>query len=145
MMCEGQMQIHWDLNTPERYAYSGAEWIAGHWKGFVETMAFIHSRVDAGDPRTTRSDVFAWAKQTGMEMSDVAEVVRNHNLYAVLTRYMVMLRPRLCRTIHFKHSGLDDIDLAAIWHEVVRPETVFFARDAEEAKRLVEMGDSSAQ
>lgn len=78
-------------------------------------------------------------------MSDVACVVRNHNLYAGITRYMVMLRPRLCRTVHFKRSEMDDLDLVAIWREVAKPEVVFYARDVEEARRLVEMGDASAQ
>ena len=141
----GQMTIHWDLSPAERYAYSAAEWAHTHWRDFVRLKAYLHRQVDAGDPRTTRSDVLAWAKQEGVGMSDVATVVRNHNLWAGLARYMVMMSPRLCRTVHFKRSEMDDLDLVAIWHEVAKPDTHFFARDVEEARRLVEIGDASAQ
>lgn len=139
-----QMAIHFDLTDGERYAYSAAEWIATHWDDFVQCMAYVHRQVDAKNPRTTRDDVIAWSRREQVAMTDVAEVVRNHNLWAGVARYMTMLRPRLARTLHFRHSVMDEVDMVAIWHEVVRSDTTFLARDYEEAKRLVEIGDISA-
>lgn len=140
-----QIQIHFDLSDAERHAYSAAEWIAGHWHEFVNCMAYVHRQVDAGNPRTTRDDVIAWSRRERIAVSDVSEVVRDHNLWAGVARYMTMLRPRLARTLHFRRSYMDDIDMVAIWHEIVRADTVFLARDYLEAKRLVDMGDAAAQ
>lgn len=140
-----QMQLHVDLSPAERYAYSAAEWIASHRSTFRALMAFMHRQVDAGNPRTQREKVLSWAADQGIEMTDVADLKRNHNLYAALTRYMVMLRPRLARTIHFRESDLDAIDMVAIWRECVDPNTTFFARDRNEARYLVDIDDVSAQ
>lgn len=133
-----QLRIHWDLSDGERYAYDAAYWVRDHAAAFKALMAFMHRQVDAGNPCTTRSDVLAYARESGIEMSAVADVKRDHNLYAGLTRYMVMLRPRLARTIRFRESKLDPVDMRAVWHEVVKSDTIFLARDRREAQRKVD-------
>ena len=139
-----QMQIHWDLTDGERYAYDAAYWVRDNKATFQALMAYMHRQVDAGNPCTTRSDVLSYARESGMEMSVIADVKRDHNLYAGLTRYMVMLRPRLARTIGFRKSKLDPVDMVAVWHEVVNAGTFFLARDRKEAQRMVELNDAAA-
>lgn len=120
------------------------------WKTLTAFMAIGHGYVDEGKPRLTRSKAYALAEELGISISDndgtAVEVplVRNHNFWPLMTRFMVMLRPRLAKVLYFRKSGFDDIDLAAIWHEHVDAGTFFFAKDRKEAQRLVEIGDVSA-
>ena len=140
-----QMRIHWDLSDAERRIYDAAYWVRDHGSAFKALMAFMHRQVDAGNPCTTRDDVLAYAREAHLGMSLSDDLKRDHNLYAALTRYMVMLRPRLARTIRFRKSRMDDYDMAAIWHEVVNAGTFFLARDRMEAQRLMEIGASEAK
>lgn len=139
-----QMQIHWDLSDGERYAHDAARWVRDHKAAFRALMSYMHGQVDAGNPCTTREDALSYAREKGMEVSVIADIKRDHNLYAGLTRYMVMLRPRLARTIRFRKSKMDPVDMVAIWHEVVDSRTFFFARDRMEAQRMVEIGSAEA-
>lgn len=128
------------LSTPERHAYSAAMWIKDHRKEFKAFMHYLHVQVDQGNPCVTRSDAYAWAREQNLEISDVAGVVRNHNLYPILARYACMLRPRLTKVLHFRGSQVDALDLVSIWQECVNASTFFLAKDYLEAKRLVELG-----
>lgn len=133
-----QMRIHWDLSDAERRIYDAAYWVRDHGAAFKALMAFMHRQVDAGNPCTTRDDALAYARGAHLGVSLSADLKRDHNLYAALTRFMVMLRPRLARTIRFRESEMDKYDMAVVWHEVVNAGTFFLARDRKEAQRLVE-------
>lgn len=139
-----QLKIHWELTDGERYAYDAAHWIRDNKAAFQALMRYMHQQVDSGNPCTTREDTLSYAREKGMEVSVIADIKRDHNLYAGLTRYMVMLRPRLARTIGFRKSKMDPVDMVAIWHEVVDSRTFFFARDRKEAQRLVELNSAEA-
>lgn len=139
-----QMQMTFGLSDAERMAHDVCAWVRGHGSDFKALMAVMHEQVDKGNPRTRRDDVISYARQMGMSVSVVDELRHDHTLYAGLTRYMVMLRPRLAKTISFRKSKLDDLDLVAIWHETVNAGTTFLARDRFEAEELVAMGDVSA-
>ena len=67
-----------------------------------------------------------------------------HDFWSVLTRYMVMLSPRLARCIDFNTAPIDDVPMQDIWHEIVNPNTVFFAESWKEAKQAVKLGDVTA-
>ena len=140
-----QLQFHFDQDKAERYAYSAAEWIVQHWSEFVECMDYVDRQVDTDNPCTMRDNVMVWERDKRISMSNVPGIMRNHNLWAGVARYMTMLRPRLARTLKFRKSGMDELDLVSIWHEVVHSDTEFLARDILEAKRLVEMDDAAAQ
>lgn len=134
------------VNTvAESEARSACRWIKENGRAFKSILRFLHTQVDMGNPRTMRGDVYAYARRSDIAMCSAGEFVRDNNMYAVLMRYAVMMRPSLANTVHFKHSTFDDIDLAGIWHETVNAGTVFLASSAEEAKAMVASGDACAE
>lgn len=141
---DSQLSFHFDLTDGERAAYDACYWVRGNGAAFKAMMAYCHRQVDEGNPRTTRDDVMSWARDNRVGMAVLDDLVRDHNLYACVTRYAVMLRPRLAKTLHFRKSKLDQVDLAAIWHEVVNAGTTFLAADRFEAERMAESGDAAA-
>lgn len=138
------MDYHFGLSQAERSVYDAAYWIKGHPSSFRALMHYMHLQVDKGVVRTTRSDAMAYAREAGLNISDFADLKRDHNLYPSITRYMVMLRPRLARTIRFRKSKVDDVDMAEIWHEVVSGSTTFLACNRKEAEQMVLLGDAAA-
>ncbi|MBX9032642.1 hypothetical protein [Gordonibacter massiliensis (ex Traore et al. 2017)] len=124
-------------------------WIKENPRALNVLMRIAHDYVDAGRPRLTRSRAYSMAEDRGIAITDRdgspdEDVARNHNFWPCLTRYMVMLRPRLARTLHFRESAFDEIDLQEVWRNNVNAGTVFFASDRKEAQRLVEIGDVTA-
>lgn len=126
-------------------------WVKDNPKAFKTFMSIGHSYVDAGKPRLTRSRAYSIAEDMGVRINDddgdisEAGITRNHNFWPCLTRYMVMLRPRLARTLHFRPSKFDDIELSPIWHENVNAGTFFLAKNRKEAQRMVELDDVAAR
>lgn len=119
-------------------------WIRDNPDSFKRIMAVFHDQVDKGNSCTRRDDVINYARDKGFDVSVIEELRHDHNLYAGITRYAVMLRPRIARTVNFRKSKLDDIDLVEVWHEVVNPNTVFLAESRREAERMVEANDAAA-
>lgn len=142
---DSQLSMTFGLSDGERAAYDCCTWVKENGDDFKRLMAVMHRQVDKGNPCTRRDDVISFAKEMGMGVSVVDGLRHDHSLFAGLSRLMVMLRPRIARTVHFRKSKLDDVDLAAIWHETVNPNTVFLAKDRFEAERLVAIGDASAE
>lgn len=125
-------------------------WIKANPRAFRAVMAMAHREADEGNPRLTRDEAYALLRSMRLKMADgegspdEIELVRNHNFWACLSRYMVMLRPRIARVLCFRGSMFDRIDLQAVWREHVNAGTTFLASSWQEAKRLVEIGDVSA-
>ena len=138
----GQMEFHFGLSPAERQAYDVCYWIKENRETFRKLMHLMHRRVDEGCPRTRRDDVVSYATEMGLPITVIDGLRHDHNLFAGLSRYAVMLRPRLARTLHFRKSALDDIDLVSIWHEVVDPRTTFIAKNRREAEHMVELKDA---
>ena len=143
-MSAGQMQMTFGLPDAERNARDVCRWVRDNGSRFKALMAVFHHQVDLGNPCVKQGEIEAYVRQSGIALDVVGEFRHNRNLYPGLTRYMVMLRPRLARSIRFRRSKLDELDLAAIWHEVVDPNTVFLASSRMEAEHLVAIGDASA-
>jgi len=126
-------------------------WVKKNPKAFKTFMAIAHAFVDEGKPRLTRSRAYSIAEDMGVRINDgdgnpvEFGIARNHNFWPCLTRYMVMLRPRLARTLRFRDSKFDDIDLKPIWHENVNAGTFFLATSRKDAQRLVEIEDVAAR
>ena len=143
----GQTSLSMVAKTdPAVYVQEACWWVRRNPEGFRRLMALLHRQVDRGNPRSQRSMVYLYDEREGIaiESGELDGIVRDHNLWAVLARYMVMLRPRLARTLHFKRAGADDVDLVGEWHSIVDSRTEFYAKDWKEAERLVEIGDASA-
>ena len=136
--------------TPRDQVERVCLWIQANPKAFKAVMAMAHREADEGNPRLTRDDAFAMLRSMRIGMADgdgepcEIDLVRNHNFWACLSRYMVMLRPRLARVLMFRKSQFDGIDLQAVWRENINASTTFLADSWQEAKRLVKIGDVSA-
>lgn len=140
-----QMELRFEMTPAEADAYEVCRWIKGNWHDFVKLMAVFHRQVDEGNPCTKQGEIEAYARETGIRFDNGGEFVHNRNLYPGLCRYAVMLMPRLARTINFRKSRLDEIDLTEIWHEVVNSQTAFLADNRYIAQHLVEIGDACAR
>lgn len=68
-----------------------------------------------------RDNVYTLARQAGMSVTEASEFKRDHNLWSVLSRYMVMLRPSMLAAVRFRVSAIDDVDLVAVWESIVGP------------------------
>ena len=121
-------------------AESACLWVKEHPRQFKTIMRLIHEQVDDGNPCVQEGDIAMLARSSGIGWSEIKELKRDHNLWAVLTRYMVMMRPRLARALHFRHSKVDDLDLQRIWWDTVPNQTNFLAENWQEAKKMCEEG-----
>ena len=126
---------------PRDRVQAGCYWIRENRTNFKRIMLICHREVDKGNPCLQRGHVYKLAQDAGMSVTVAQELKRDHNLWSVITRYMVMLRPRLARSINFRTAPVDTVDFAKEWREIVDPQTEFLARDWREAKRLCEMRD----
>ena len=134
-----------DLDQAERDALDVCIWIKRNWADFRKLMAVFHHQVDIGCPNTKQGELEYLVQRMGVTLDVGGEFRHNRNLYPGLTRYMVMLSPRLARTIGFRRSRLDDVDLVGIWHATVNPGTTFLADSWQVAKHLVDIDDASAR
>ena len=82
-----------------------------------------------------RDNVYTLACQNGMTVSEASEFKRDHNLWSVLTRYMVMERPCLLSAIRFRETPIDQVDLAAYWRDIVGDDA-FVASSVAEARAI---------
>ncbi len=119
-------------------------WVKDHKTHFKTIMSLVHEQVDEGNPRVMEGDIALLARDRGIEWSYIEEIKRDHNMWAVMTRYMVMLRPRLARTLCFRKSKVDGFDMIDAWHRIVNPTTTFLASSWQEAKEMVKNDDVAA-
>lgn len=75
--------------------------------------------------------------ETAARQPGCRRIGRSHNLWAVLSRYLLMFRPSLAEVIFPKRSKVDDagLDFEALWHRDVAANTFFRAPDWRAAKR----------
>lgn len=130
---------------PLVYVQEACWWVKRHPGYFKGLMRLCHEAVDAGNPCVQRGDVFNLARKAGMTVSEARELKRDNNMWPVLARYMVMLRPRFARCLNFRKAGCDDVDMIAEWRAIVNAGTVFLAKDWKEAKHAVDIGDVTAR
>lgn len=140
-----QMELRFEMTPAESDAYEVCRWVKSNKGDFRKLMAVFHRQVNEGNPCTKQGEIEAYARETGIRFDNGGEFVHNRNLYPGLCRYAVMLMPRLARTINFRKSRLDDIDLAAVWHDAVDADTAFLADNRYMAQHLVEIDDACAR
>ena len=117
---------------------SACVWVKGHNRQFRTMMSLVHEQVDEGNPCVQEGDIALLARARGFGWSEVREFKCDHNLWAVLTRYMVMLSPRLTKALSFRKSKVDEVDLQAKWYEIVPGQTTFLAGSWKEAQTVCE-------
>lgn len=140
-----QISFKFDMSPAEATAYEACKWVKDNRRDFKLLMCVFHNNVNQGVSCTKRGELEHWARFHGITPSNDEAFQFDHNLYAALTRYMVMLMPRLARTINFRKSALDDVDLASIWYEVVDSRTAFLADNRYMAQHLVDIDDACAR
>ena len=133
-----------NVADPADYVRRFCRWVKEHPDRFKRVLHLIHMEVDRGNPCVQRGQIYKLAQDAGLPIADCDELRRDHNVWPALTRYAVMLRPRLARSLNFRESGCDHVDMQAIWREIVNPETVFLAENWQAAKRACEEGCVSA-
>lgn len=123
--------------TARNMAHDACAWVSGHLGDFSRLMAVMQVQADKGNPCAKQGEIEFYAREAGIEIDVTGTFRHNRNLYPALARYMVMLRPSLAKTINFRKSKLDYIDLTEVWHEVVDPCTAFAARSRMEAEAMI--------
>lgn len=116
----------------------------GNW---MRLVTLCERAMRDGWKRIRRGDLFVIAAQQGMDMTLCREFCFDNNIWSALSRYLLMFRPRLAAVIfpkRQKNSLIDDVDLAAIWHEQVCAQTFFFFESWEEAVEAWRGGDAAA-
>ena len=122
----------------------GCCWIKDNYPSFLKLMHLVHIEVDKGNPCVQQGDILNLAREAGIDIGEYPGIRRDRTLWPVLTRYMVMLRPKLAKALRFRPSKVDKTDMADAWHRIVNGGTFFLAENWEEAKRLCEIGDVAA-
>ena len=74
-----------------------------------------------------------------MTVSEASEFKRDHNLWSVLPRYMVLQRPSMLAAVSFRRTPVDSADLVCTWEAIVGP-AVFAASTLTEAQGIYDSG-----
>lgn len=102
----------------EALVAKACRWVAAN-PGTWGRLRGICRRLMAEGRVIQRDNVYTLACQSGLDVSEASEFRRDHNLWSVLSRYMVMLSPPMLAAIGFRVSAVDDVDLVATWEAVV--------------------------
>lgn len=111
---------------------------------WMRLVRLCERKARAGEPCIRRGDLYRMAQEEGLDITICREFRFDNNIWAPLSRYLLMFRPRLAGSIHPKKSEIDDIDLVKVWHDQVNPQTFFFAETWQEAVEAFELMDVSA-
>lgn len=114
--------------SPRLRVESALAWVGSDYpRKWLRLVELCEWAMDAGYPRIRRGDLFVLAAQKGMEITLCREFRFDNNLWSVLSRYLLMFRPRLASVICPKGCALDDagLDFEAMWHRRVAWSTCF--------------------
>lgn len=109
-------------------------WVAGNPATWAKLRGICYRLMLEGHV-VQRDNVYTLACQNGLTVSEAAEFKRDHNLWSVLSRYMVLQRPSMLAAISFRTTPIDSVDLVGTWQQVVGP-TPFAASTLAEAQAI---------
>lgn len=109
-------------------------WVRLHPEKWRKLKDFCGYLMEEGD-LIQRGNVYELARRYGMDVRLASEFKRDHNLWSVLSRYMVMERPCLLSAIRFRETPIDQVDLAAYWRDIVGDDA-FVASSVAEARAI---------
>lgn len=132
------------VRTPKQRVEEACAWIAHDYPHKWLRLVNLCER-EAANPECkliSRDYLYSMALRQGLTISECEEFRMDHNLWSILSRYLLMFRPNLASVIHPRYmpETVDSVDLEAMWKECVRPQTFFLAdswREAELAVRRV--------
>ncbi len=163
-----QLDIFGSTNSPSAYVAKTLSWIDGSWSSFWKLVELCEK--EASDPNRVvckigkdgksvvdhivpvrRGDLYILAQMAGLSVTTCREFRFDNNIWAPLSRYVLMLRPKVSKVIHpiEKRDGIDLVDLCEMWRKHAwshgRRAHVFFACEHwQDASQMVEIGDVSA-
>lgn len=103
--------------TPEENARAAALWAKTHPVEWSRLLGVFSSLPKRGVP-FTRDSVYTELAKLNTEVTEDNEFARDHNMYAVLLRFAIMLWPSVAGKARLRKSAYDDLDLKAIWEGV---------------------------
>ncbi|MEE0094129.1 MAG: hypothetical protein U0I78_05545 [Collinsella aerofaciens] len=109
-------------------------WVRLHPDKWQKLKDFCGYLMEEGD-LIQRGNVYELARRYGMDVRLASEFKRDHNLWSVLTRYMVMERPSLLSAISFRDTPIDQVPLVQFWNDIVG-EDEFVASSLAEARAV---------
>lgn len=118
----------------ERLVRRACAWVARN-PGTWERLRGICRALMRSGHVIQRDNVYTLACQAGMDVSEASEFRRDHNLWSVLSRYMVLLEPPTLAAVGFRRAAVDGVDLVAAWEELVGP-AGFSASSLAEARAI---------
>lgn len=125
------------------WAAEGYGKVTSKWMHLVRLCERARSR---GEICIRRGDLYRMAQEEGLPITVCREFRFDNNLWAGLSRYLLMYRPKLASCIHPKTCDLDraGIDFARVWHDNVNAQTFFPAETWQEAVEAYKAQDASA-
>lgn len=125
------------------WAAEGYGTVNSRWMRLVRLCERAYSN---GETCVRRGDLYRIAQEFGLDITVCREFRFDNNLWAPLSRYLLMFRPKLARCIFPKTCDLDraGIDFARVWHERVNSQTFFPAETWQEAVEACKAQDASA-
>ena len=109
-------------------------WVRLHPEKWQKLKDFCVYLMEEGD-LIQRGNVYELARRYGMDVRLTSDFRRDHNLWSVLARYMVMERPSLLSAIRFRATPIDRVDLAGYWRDIVGDDE-FVASSLAEARAV---------
>lgn len=110
------------------------QWVRLHPDKWEKLKGFCTYLVSKGD-LIQRGNVYELARHYGMDVKLASEFKRDHNLWSVLSRYMVMENPNLLSAIRFRRTPIDSVDLLSFWRNIVGTDE-FVADSLSHAQRI---------
>lgn len=113
---------HWIVKNPEK------------WEKLKNFCVYLYEEGDL----IQRGNVYELARRYGLDVKLASEFKRDHNLWSVLSRFMVMENPMLLSAIRFRTTPIDDVDLKRFYNDIVGKD-VFVANSLEQAQEIYQL------
>lgn len=85
-----------------------------------------------------RGNVYELARRYGLDVTLASEFKRDHNLWSVLARFMVMENPMMMSSIAFRSTPIDDVDLKGFYNDIIGKDS-FVANSLEQAQEIYQI------
>lgn len=105
------------MRTPTDNATAAAEWAKSHPTEWSALLTIFSGLPRKGAP-FTRDTVYTELAMRRLNVTDNEDFMRDHNMYAALLRYAIILDPTVGERAHLRKSAYDDIDMVHIWEVV---------------------------
>lgn len=99
------------------YLLKACYYVKNHRVSYDRFLHILHY-LNWNGTSVTRDKVYVEAEKRGLHVTDNITFARDHNLFAVLSRFAIMSYPHLIRNLHPRKSIVDDLDLAFAWEHL---------------------------